>query len=285
MQNVLAYLDKVDPQYAMFLRKGPIDIGFLKADSWLQLGARYTRMGNRKPANFDQYVADILGRLAEKRSDYVALSSEVEHAWAVREATCGKRASEFFRRWPTASPEEVTAIRTSAMVDNVLWVFNEVAKGERLIVWAHNIHASRDYVEVHVPGAPIVASMHPMGQSLNGTLAGKVISVGTTFGRHLEPDSLPLGAPSWSVDAALAAVGKPLFMIDLRGAPAEGPVRTWLDTHKTMRGLGGTTKLVPARAYDVLVFIDEIGRATPTAAARARLESMDRARFSTRTTF
>jgi erythromycin esterase len=285
MRDVMAYLERVDPEYAVYLEKGPIDFGFLKADSWLQLAARYSSMGRTRLQDFSEYASGVLSRFEEKRSDYIALSSEAEYAWALREAACVKKASDFFILGTTASPEEVGNIRTTAMVDNLMWVVNEAAKGERVIVWAHNIHVSRDYVEVNVPGAPKLPSMYPMGQFLKASLGGKMVSVGFSFNRGAYPDSAVPPAPKSYIDGALAGVGKPLFVIDLRTAPADGPVRTWLNTRNAMRGLGGVTRLVPAQAYDAIIFVDEITPTLPTAAARARFEKLDRARFSTRTTF
>jgi erythromycin esterase len=285
MRDVMAYLERVDPEYAVFLKKGPTDIGFLKADSWLQLAARYSHMGKTRPHNFGEYASEVLSRFDQKRSDYIALSSEAEYAWALREATCVKRASDFFTLGTTGSPEEVGNIRTTAMVDNLMWVVNEAANGERVIVWAHNIHVSRDYIEVNVPGAPKMASMYPMGQFLKASLGGKMVSLGFSFDRGAYPDSLLPPALESSIDGALAGVGKPLFVIDLRTAPADGPVRTWLHTRSAMRVLGGMTRLVPARAYDAIIFVDQITPSVPTASVRARLESLDRVKFSTRTTF
>jgi erythromycin esterase len=160
-----------------------------------------------------------------------------------------------------------------------------VAKGERVIVWAHNIHVSRDYVEVDVPGTPKMASMHTLGQFLATDFGDKMVSVGFSFSHGAYPDSVIPPAPSSSVDGTLAAVGKPIFMIDFRKAPAAGPVRTWLETRNRLRALGGMTRLVPARAYDAMVFVDTLTPAVPTPAVRARLQNFDRTRFSTRTTF
>jgi|GEM_PF-2933831 len=285
MADVMTYLDRVDTDYAVFLKKGPIDFGFLKADSWLQLVARYSAMGNAKSIAFGEHIKGVLARFEQKRSEYIALSSEGEYTWVLHEAGCVKRASDFFSIVTTASPEEVGNVRTTAMVDNLMWLINEVAKGERLIVWAHNIHVSRDYIEVNVPGASKLASMYPMGRFMSTELGAKMVSMGFSYANSVTTDSLAPPARSSSIDGALAGVGKPLFVIDLRTAPAEGPVRTWLNIRNEMRGLGGVTRLVPARAYDAIIFVDQITPALPTAAVRTRLESLDRVKFSTRTTF
>jgi erythromycin esterase len=285
MLDVLAYLDRVDPEYSTYIRMGPVDFGFLKADSWLQLSARYSRMGDAKRYGVDGYLKDMLARLVAKRSEYVALSSEAEYAWVMQEAISVRRANDFFGTGVAGSREETDNIRTTAMVDNLRWVANDAAKGERIVVWAHNIHVSRDYIDVNVPGAPVLTSMYPMGKFLTADMGNKAVSFGFSCNRGEYPDGPLPPAPSSSVDGVLAQVGKPIFVIDLRAAPAAGPVHAWLNTKNAVRGLGGVTRVVPARAYDALVFIDRITPALPTAGARARLGTLDRAKFSTRNIF
>jgi erythromycin esterase-like protein len=124
-----------------------------------------------------------------------------------------------------------------------------------------------------------------MGKFLTADLGNKAVSFGFSCNRGEYPDGPLPPAASSSVDGVLAQVGKPIFVIDLRAAPAAGPVRAWVDTKNTVRGLGGVTRVIPARAYDALVFLESVTPARPTAGARARLGTLDRTRFSTRSSF
>jgi erythromycin esterase len=282
LADVMTYLDRVDPEYATFLRRGPVDLGFFKADSWRQVAARYTRMGDARRYGVDGYLKDLLARFEARRAEYVALSSEAEYAWARREAVSVERANGFFGAAVNGTPEEAANVRITAMVDNLLWVVDEAAKGERIVVWAHNVHASREHIGVMAAGANEPVSIYPLGKFLSVQMGAGLVSFGFSSNRADYPDEPLPPAPASSADGVLARVGKPMFVIDLRAAPATGPVRDWLSTRNAIRGLGGETRLVPGEAYDALVFIDTVTPARSTAGAIARLATLDLTKFSTR---
>lgn len=74
-------------------------------------------------------------------------------------------------------------------------------------------------------------------------------------------------APPGSLDATLAATGIPLFAIDLRTAPATGPVAAWLAEPHASRNIGSmysdatpAAYLAPLKArewFDVLLFVEK----------------------------
>ncbi len=69
-------------------------------------------------------------------------------------------------------------------------------------------------------------------------------------------------APRGSLDAALGRVGLPMFVVDLRRSPREGPVCEWLNQEREQRESVPEPHLVnPARAWDLLFHIDRISPA------------------------
>jgi erythromycin esterase-like protein len=86
-------------------------------------------------------------------------------------------------------------------------------------------------------------------------------------GRAVLKDFTVPAAPPGSLDATLAAAGIPLFAIDLREAPSEGPVANWLRTRHKAREIGALyPEFLPfsqmydlevLRNFDVLVFVDK----------------------------
>ena len=80
--------------------------------------------------------------------------------------------------------------------------------------------------------------------------------------------------PSELVPTEMAAAGPPLFVLDLRRAPAVGPVGAWMNAEQSMRAEGGHAKLRPARAFDAILFTETITATRPTAAARLRFEAI-----------
>ena len=77
-------------------------------------------------------------------------------------------------------------------------------------------------------------------------------------------------APPDTLDGVLAATGLPLFVVDLRSAPAGGEVSRWLSRAQKMRSVGavydenvagaGFTELIP-RDFDVLFFVRQTSAA------------------------
>jgi erythromycin esterase len=88
-------------------------------------------------------------------------------------------------------------------------------------------------------------------------------------------------APADSLDAALAATGHPVPAVDLRQAPATGPVAEWLSASHKTRSIGAMFSEIMAsaylmdlkapEAYDALLFVEKTTSARknpPIATAR-----------------
>ena len=61
-----------------------------------------------------------------------------------------------------------------------------------------------------------------------------------------------------SIDAALARVVVPLFVVDLRSAPKVGPIADWLNRGRKIRMNDRYGELKPLDAFDALVFVKTI---------------------------
>jgi len=162
------------------------------------------------------------------------------------------------------------------MVDNVQWLMQEASARERIILWCHNIHISKAIQDLDIPGRPAFPGMLPVGKMLSDKLGTQMVSIGFTFGQNQSQGAVSAAADDQTVDILLARLGKPLFLIDLRFAPEDGPVRRWLDATQRLRAQGGFATLVPARAYDALVFTQTITRTRPTPGGRSRMEALGR---------
>ena len=115
---------------------------------------------------------------------------------------------------------------------------------------------------------PAEVGVRPLGQRLADRLPGQVVSVGFAFERGAGRDGpLPAATPE-SVDGVLAGDGRPLLLLDLRSAP------DWFRRRQPLRAQGGTTQVVPAEAFDALVFTQELTPALPNPRAARRFEAM-----------
>ena len=177
--------------------------------------------------------------------------------------------------------------RDRCMADNVDWVLEREPAGTRMVLWAHNGHVKED-------GPPKGFSM--MGHFLARKHGEHHVAFG--FGFHhgsfqaiVRPrpagDTGPMlrtfevGPPrEGSIDAMLGVVDHPIYVLDLRTAPDEGPVAAWLRTRLPWRTVGATFSLENedpyyrptflAEEFDALVFVRRTTAARPNPLTRKR---------------
>ncbi len=148
-------------------------------------------------------------------------------------------------------------VRDAAMADNVLWVQRQEGNQGRILVFAHNAHVmnaeSRGGIWSVFREAPRM-----MGQHLRSTLGSSLVIIGTCAAES--GDGLPIGAPLQnSVEAALAKVGSPPFVLNLRGAVHDPGALAWLDQRHPLRANFSSELDVDLReAFDALVFMQRL---------------------------
>jgi erythromycin esterase len=206
-------------------------------------------------------LAVLLRRFDERKQDYIGHSSEKEWAMARQNAVILKQAEVKL----ADQGERGRAARDRFMGDNVKWILDQEPAGAKMMVWAHNGNvaaaASRDSPE-HLP----------MGGRLRELYGNRAISFGFIF-QTGGIGSFTVGPPTGgSLDATLAALGIPLFAVDLRRLPA-GKVADWFAaTHLSRQIGGGYSEVTPgvwlhpmsaSREYDLLIFIDKTTPSKP----------------------
>lgn len=274
IEAVHSYLRKVDPQYADAWAAKQSDLRIFDTNAWTETLQNYRRLPAEDVDALGETLDKLTTRFRDNQAAYVARSSPSEYRWAARHALVAKRAHEMYATGVRGTFQEAGAVRERAMADNVRWLLNDIGPGERIIVWAHNFHVGRDTFDLDIPGRPPTEGMVSMAHYLGRDLGPDLVTIGFSFNRGGDPNTpLPLAAEG-TVDAALARVGQSAFLLDLRSAPKEGPVHTWLHRKQRMRGEGGVAALVPARTYDALAFTESITRTVPTARAKARRRSL-----------
>jgi len=273
-ENLLAYLDRVDPDYAATLREGPIGRAALSPDLWTETLDGYGELTDDEIEGIGAAYTGLLAKLADRREAYMARSSSEELDRILRQAWILDRANDLFTTGVRGSLVDAGTVREKAMADNIRRLLEEIAPGERLIVWCHNVHASKSPVDLEIPDRPRALDVEQLARYVAVGLGYPTVSIGFAFNRGQGPDySLP-AADEGTVDGVLARVGRPLFLVDLRSAPAGGPVDAWLHRKQSMRAQGGAVGLVPAEAYDALIFSETITRAVPSPRAVKRFEAL-----------
>ena len=270
--DALDFLALSSPDTADQLRRR-IDLGPFSENFWVETMGNYGRLTPEATHALGAGLADLVEALRDGREDMVARSGSAEYEWALRQAVVASQAHEMMVSGVSSSFVEGGVIREAAMADNLAWLMRTVAPGERIIVWAHNFHVARAPLDIEIPERPATEDMESLGYLLARDFADSMVSVGFSFETGMEATGLPAAAEGW-VDGLLADVGPDVFLLDLRSAPAAGLVYDWLSEEQTMRGQGGTSTLVPGSSFDILVFVRELGRTTPTESARARFTSL-----------
>ncbi len=154
--------------------------------------------------------------------------------------------------------------RDRMMAKNVEWLADEAFQGEKIILWAHNGH--------------VWADKDSMGDWLRKRFGSAYYVVGTAYRRGVVSGLGVEGnqnkgfgawpvtpAPEGSGDAILSAAGMPLFFLDMRSVPRDGPLGVWLAAEHRFNIAGGVVPIgkesmsegsLRAR-FDGLVFVEE----------------------------
>ena len=198
---------------------------------------------------------DILKHLESQRASFLRTSDTKQVDWALQNA----RLVLQYMQLKTGSKS-----RDESMAENVKWIADQ-NPGARLILWAHNGHV----------GYKGPAGFHPMGGYLHAKFGSGLLNFGFAFNqgsfRAVEPGKslgeFSIGpAPEGSLDHALASAGLPLFALDLRQLPKEGPVAQWFAKPRATRSISAVYSEDSASyfasqqwqdAFDVILFVEK----------------------------
>ena len=127
-------------------------------------------------------------------------------------------------------------------------------------------------------------ALQPMGVQLSEELGEAYIAIGATFGTGSYRSDLPPGerlfeAPCEDVmDGAMAEVGVPIFLVDLRGVDQNSGAARWLQQDREWRAQDARAVLAPSAAFDLVYFVRSITRSQPTPLALRRFQSLGQQR-------
>jgi erythromycin esterase len=275
MGGVLAFLEKVDPDYCADLQKIDLGLDLFEDHFWPSTMERYQALSDDERTQLrDRY--DALAKHFEKsRNRYIHKSSEEDFEWAHRQVLSAQAGNTLYS---TSSRLEGGQIRDQAMADNLRWILNTAAPGARAILWAHNAHVARTpFTMPDLFEEDLVDMVHHLDKEMGDDL----VTIAASFNRGnysadgIHPPLILDPAGDDFVDGALARTGIPLFILDFRNAPNEGPVADWLSKKRRLRSQHADMYLVPAEAYDAIFFIDRISRSEMTPKAVEKFKSMN----------
>lgn len=215
-------------------------------------------------------IGELVERMQAMRVVYVGRAGYEAFDLAYRCATTGRHTDAFLQACASGAERTYAGsnIRDAAMTENVEWILQ---REERIVIGAANGHVQR----WPFSAPPIVNNeLTMLGEHLAATLGEQLVVIASSFGggelflhrpipdgpaghtetfvqelRLLDPDSL---------DELLATAGMPRYLLDLRRAPADGPVADRFAATKSIMTGSQATPVSPLAAFDAVVYVDSV---------------------------
>jgi erythromycin esterase len=243
-------------------------------DFWPSTWERYAALSDERRRELGENYEELIEVLRVERTRLVASSSEKEYERTSLMGEIGKMGNDLFS---SADREEGGAIRERGMALTTLWILDREMAGGKAIIWAHNLHVAKS--SFRMPGLA-EGALEPMGVQLREELGEAYIAIGGTFGTGSYGSDLPPGERVFEavsedvMDGALAKVGVPFFLVDLRGVEQNSGAARWLEQDREWIAQDSRALLVPSTAFDLVYFVREISRSQPTPLALRRFQSL-----------
>jgi len=260
VRSAVAYVRAVAPRSSASLMKG-IAPQLLLMD---RMG--YWQMALHDPAPL-QAMLESLRRYFEMKGPALRRAGPpAEYAWAARDLVVAGQLFQYLRLQTAPEGKAMSIgpldyreddVREAAMASNVLWALREEGVDGRLMVYAHDGHVMNERARGGIwsvyKQAPVM-----MGARLRDRLGGRLLIIGTLAAHS--GHGLPAGRPiPGSVEATLERLRIPRFFLDLREAQGNDGAVAWLEERRPIRANFDTEMdVVPARAFDVLLFMDSL---------------------------
>jgi erythromycin esterase len=285
--TVLAYLKRVVPERADGFAALTLPQAFNASDAEVATsletvteaavgGAPEVKAAALKKVNeIRTAYQELIGFLTVNETKFALKTSAAEFADALHSARMVPQYLDAYLVPIPPGPQDL-ALRDLHMAENMARFVAAEPAGTRFIIWAHNFHV----------GSP-VDSPYRFGARLRALYGAQYYNVGFSFGEGgfqsrsfagPKPTRALTGfqvgpPPEGSLDWYLGQTGSKLFWVDLRHAPATGPVAEWARSPLPMRSIGSIyapegvagyySPIVPRQEFDGLFYIDKTTRARP----------------------
>jgi erythromycin esterase len=251
-------LSRVDSTAADRLREALQPILRLPPDPWPSLTT-----AERNAASLA--VDELLSRLERNRPSLVVTTSQADYEWGYRSAVVAQQVTRLLQAVPDdiaggipPSAWEGVETRDAGMADNVRWIVSREGRTGRVLIFAHNAHIMNAQWRGMGVWSVFAQAPNGLGVHLRSTFGSDLVIIGTSSAAN--GNGLPAAKlDSSSLDASLARMGRPRFLLDLRAARNNRQAKEWLADTRLLRANFDTYYHVrPSSAFDVLVFIDTL---------------------------
>lgn len=272
-RGTLKYLDRVDADLAAEAQAGfgHLAIPFSDPDAF----------GYRPIVDRDTELA-----VQETVDPLLATFDANEEAWAAvtsaEDWIVARQHARVLDQWVRANQEgglRHSAVRDSAMAENIRWIMEREGPDAKIAVWSHNAHVAN--AEAVHRGDGSVWAGHLLRQMFGDDLliVGFLFDHGSFTALDATEPALGIRAfevgpsPEGTVESMFAEAGLRLAAVDLRRLPSQGAVAEWFGEPRPTRYSWGDylpsapqdylTEYVFPEAFDALVYVNTT---TPTRA-------------------
>ena len=170
-----------------------------------------------------------------------------------------------FRMAVAEEPRGRSNVRDRAMAENVAWLANVRYPSQKIVLWAHDWHISRQQSRTmgFFLAKDFGADYEPLGFSFD---RGSMRAI--DLDRHKAETVAVPKTPDAAMEAVFRLVGPPVFFVDLRRVPKSTEVGRWLHGTAALKMPGAVydprkaneyyEPINLAQAFDMLIFIDEV---------------------------
>jgi len=252
MDNVVAYLEKVDPDHA-----APTTELYHCFRQYTNRDLIYAQLSTEEKTACRANLQTVYDQLSQGQSDYEARSSAEEFTRALQSARIVLQAEH-----AASSVDESFTLRDRYMAENVAWLLDQAGPDARIVLWAHNWHVSKYF-----------ADAKPMGSYLSERYGDQMVVFGFSF---YQGNFSALGSatafsvelpPENSYENYFHSAELPRFFLDLHGLPSDSPATNWLLTSHPYRHIGARyTPSIPEHyflsgilphMFDVIIYFQD----------------------------
>ncbi len=259
LQQVLAYLDRVEPAYAALTRERLVSLleKFARKD-FTQSNDAYSAL----PLDERNSIAALTNELADRfdllRVTYLGAGSAEDYDWARQIALNLRYSNTLVTNYEARNrANPIWNGRDWAMAQNVLWIRKREGPEGGVVVLAHNAHVQTTHSVAVSPNSTSLGMFLREMIGLDYRNIGFTFNKGAMWGGGGEPTRLEPALPS-SIDGAMAQVALPTTLLNLRAVPKDGPVHHWLDQPLKQRIQNFYTEYNELQSWDGLIFVDSI---------------------------
>lgn len=268
IKYIFDYFKKTDPEFADYLENQKQTFEVFNQPIWFKVRYGYAALDPEMKQNIQALLKEIIVRLHDFQEKHKGASTKQEFKNAFLTARLLLKSHEFFIGFEE-SDQIGGIIREKAMFDNVNRILEESGKNCKLIIWAHNAHASKSPLDILFPKNPEF-NLELLGTMLKKKYGDTVKSIGiASLGIKTAKENIQRKEDV--LDHVLITTGMDLFLLNLNELANETDEKNlWEEKWKLTADQGGFISIAPASAYDGLFFIKYVTkvRLSETAAQR-----------------